>query len=77
MARTDARRRGRARPSEPHVVGSSAFSAGEPDRYHGSADGLVERGSFVVAVAFDGYGQQQAAVDSLRRKRRAGGGQPS
>ncbi len=63
----DARRRGRARPSVPHAVGSSAFSAGEPDRYHGSADALVERGPFMVAVDFDGHCRQQAAVEALWR----------
>ncbi|MDP9374914.1 MAG: glycogen/starch/alpha-glucan phosphorylase, partial [Chloroflexota bacterium] len=52
----------------PHAVGSSAFSAGEPDRYHGSADALVERGPFMVAVDFDGHCRQQAEVDALWRE---------
>ena len=51
----------------PHVFGSSAFSAGEPDRYHGSADAPVERGPFMVAVDFDGHCRRQAAVEALRR----------
>jgi starch phosphorylase len=52
----------------PHAVGSSAFFAGEPDRYHGSADALVKRGPFMAAVDFDGRCRQQAAVGALWRE---------
>ena len=51
-----------------HAVGSGAFSPGEPDRYRGLVDALVERDPFMVAADFDGYCRQQAAVDALWRE---------
>jgi starch phosphorylase len=50
-----------------HAIGSGAFSAGEPDRYRPLVDALAERDPFMVAVDFDGYCRQQAAVDALWR----------
>ncbi|MBD0275628.1 MAG: glycogen/starch/alpha-glucan phosphorylase, partial [Acetobacteraceae bacterium] len=50
-----------------HAVGSGDFSPGEPHRYRGLVDALVERDPFMVAVDFDGYCGQQAAVDALWR----------
>jgi starch phosphorylase len=49
------------------AVGSGTFSPDEPHRYHGLADALVERDPFLVAVDFDSYCAQQAAVDALWR----------
>jgi starch phosphorylase len=51
-----------------HAIGSGAFSAGDPDRYRGLVDALVERDPFMVAVDFDAYCGQQAAVDALWRE---------
>ncbi len=51
-----------------HAVGSGDFSSGEPHRYRGLVDALVERGPFTVAVDFDGYGAQQAAADAVWRE---------
>ncbi|GAA0594036.1 glycogen/starch/alpha-glucan phosphorylase [Craurococcus roseus] len=48
-------------------VGSGAFSPGDPHRYRGLVDALVERDPFMVAVDFDGYCAQQEAVDALWR----------
>jgi glycogen phosphorylase len=48
------------------AIGSGAFSPpGDPDRYRGLVDALVDRDRFLVAVDFDDYCRQQAAVDAL------------
>ncbi|HYI82277.1 MAG TPA: glycogen/starch/alpha-glucan family phosphorylase, partial [Acetobacteraceae bacterium] len=50
------------------AIGSGAFSPGEPDRYRGLVDALMDWDRFMVAVDFDDYCRQQAAVDALWRE---------
>ena len=50
------------------AIGSGAFSPGEPDRYRGLVDALIDWDRFMVAVDFDDYCRQQAAVDALWRE---------
>ena len=42
-----------------------SFSPGEPDRYGGLVDALLERDSFMVCADFDSYVQAQIAVERL------------
>ena len=46
-------------------IRSGVFSPGEPDRYRGLVDGLLERDQFMVAADFDSYVAAQDAVDRL------------
>jgi starch phosphorylase len=48
-------------------VRRGSFSPGDPDRYRGLIDGLVERDTFMVCADFDAYVEAQIAVDRLWR----------
>ena len=49
------------------AIGGGAFSPGEPDRYRGLIDGLLNRDTYLLMADFADYVATQARVDALWR----------
>ena len=49
------------------AIGGGAFSPGEPDRYRGLIDGLLNRDTYLLLADFADYVATQARVDALWR----------
>ena len=50
------------------AIGSGAYSPGEPERYRGLIDGLLNRDPYLLMADFADYGATQARVDALYRE---------
>ena len=49
------------------AISGGSFSPGEPDRYRGLVDALIDSDKFMVCADFDSYVESQIAVDKLWR----------